>query len=109
MRNPFRRRNKKKSGDLAGSVDIPNEYRPEAALRPPLYPPTYRSAELVTALPHRVLERIFAYVCPHTQDRTYEPCEGSPIDDGCMLCDLRDISSCVKVCKAWRWSAVKVL
>lgn len=52
-------------------------------------------------LPEKVLANIFSYVCPHTQDYTYEPCEQSQIGDGCMLCDLRDLAHCAQTCRKW--------
>ena len=48
-----------------------------------------------------LLEKIFAEVCPHTQDETYEPSERSSIGDGCMLCDLRDLAKSAQVCHRW--------
>lgn len=74
-----------------------------------LYSPTRTSAARLAALPAPVLERIFAFVCPHTQDSTYESQEQSSIEDACMLCDLRDLAHCIQVCKKWRATAVKVL
>ncbi|KAF5011370.1 hypothetical protein FDECE_2501 [Fusarium decemcellulare] len=114
MRNPFRRRNKKDkvaNGGQGSDMVVPIEFRPPGAGRPPLFPPTRGSAYLLAHLPPRVLERIFAFVCPHARDETYETCEGSASasDSGCMLCDLRDLAHCVQVCRAWRASAVKVL
>jgi hypothetical protein len=114
MRNPFRRRNKKdKAGSGGQSSDfiVPLEFRPQGAGCPPLYPPTRNSAYLLAHLPPKVLERIFAFVCPHALDESYETCEGSASssDSVCMLCDLRDVAHCVQVCRAWRPSAVKVL
>jgi len=75
----------------------------------PLAPASGRPARGLVALPDRVLERIFALVCPHTQDESYESCEDSSIEDACMLCDLRDLSYCVKVCRRWRLPASRVL
>ncbi|KAM5342502.1 hypothetical protein ACJ41O_013468 [Fusarium nematophilum] len=115
MRNPFRRRNKKdkvaNGGSQGPDMAIPVEFRPPGAGRPPLFPPTRGSAYLLAHLPPRVLERIFAFVCPHARDESYETCEGSAStsDSVCMLCDLRDLAHCVQVCRAWRASAVKVL
>jgi hypothetical protein len=114
MRNPFRRRNKKdKAGSGGQSSDfvVPLEFRPQGAGCPPLYPPTRNSAYLLAHLPPKVLERIFAFVCPHALDESYDTCEGSASssDSVCMLCDLRDLAHCVQVCRAWRPSAVKVL
>lgn len=71
--------------------------------------PTRASAAKLAQLPGPVLERIFAFVCPHTQDSTYETQEQSSIEDACMLCDLRDLAYCLLVCKAWRAAGVKVM
>ncbi|KAJ9148428.1 F-box domain-containing protein [Pleurostoma richardsiae] len=79
------------------------------ASRSLLSQPSPASARLVGALPDAALERIFAFVCPHTQDETYETQEQSSIEDACMLCDLRDLAHCVQVCRKWRAAAVRVL
>lgn len=71
--------------------------------------PTRASAAKLALLPPAVLERILAFVCPHTADSTYESQEQSSIEDACMLCDLRDLSHCLLVCKAWRAAGVRVL
>lgn len=71
--------------------------------------PTRVSAARLAQLPGPVLERIFALVCPHTQDATYESQEQSSLEDACMLCDLRDLAHCLLVCKQWRAAGVKVL
>ncbi|KUI62859.1 hypothetical protein VP1G_09985 [Cytospora mali] len=74
-----------------------------------IYSPTRASAARLAELPPPVLERIFALVCPHTQDSTYETQEQSSIEDACMLCDVRDLAHCVQVNRQWKKSAVKVL
>ncbi|KAJ5462023.1 uncharacterized protein N7458_003575 [Penicillium daleae] len=51
-------------------------------------------------LPRPVLAYIFAYVCPHSVDNSYETSEES-MTDGCMLCDMRDLGHCAQVCKRW--------
>jgi hypothetical protein len=104
MRLPFRRKDKKKS-----EHQIPREFLPAGALTAPAFPPNYRSAALVAQLPTNVLERVFAFVCPHSRDESYETCEGSAYDEGCMLCDLRDLSHCAQVSRVWRRAAIKVL
>ncbi|KAF9881031.1 F-box domain-containing protein [Colletotrichum karsti] len=70
----------------------------------PLYLPTRASTLLFQNLPKEILPRIFSFVCPHTQDETYETCETSAIFDACMLCDLRDLANCARVC--WKWNQV---
>ncbi|PSS02503.1 hypothetical protein BD289DRAFT_359686 [Coniella lustricola] len=71
--------------------------------------PSRASAAKLAQLPAPVLERIFALVCPHTMDSTYETQEQSSLEDACMLCDLRDISYCLLVCKRWRAAGLKVM
>lgn len=71
--------------------------------------PTRASAAKLAALPGPVLERIFAFVCPHTQDSTYESQEQSSLEDACMLCDLRDLAYCLVVSKKWKAAAQRVL
>ncbi|KAH9883386.1 hypothetical protein F4778DRAFT_664372 [Xylariomycetidae sp. FL2044] len=60
-------------------------------------------------LPSPILERVFAFVCPHSSDQSYESCEQSALEDACMLCDLRDLAHAGRVCKAWRKSALKLM
>ncbi|KAG9236704.1 hypothetical protein BJ875DRAFT_371491 [Amylocarpus encephaloides] len=64
---------------------------------------------LLAKFPQRVLECIFAQVCPHARDETYESCEQAAADDTCMLCDLRDLSHCAQVSRRWRTAATAVL
>lgn len=67
------------------------------------------AAQLIAKLPPPILERVFSYVCPHTQDETYESCEQSAVEDTCMLCDLRDLAHCARVSRRWRVLAANVL
>lgn len=60
-------------------------------------------------LPAPILQRVFAFVCPHSRDESYETCEQSAIEDACMLCDLRDLSHAGLVCRAWRKVAVPMM
>ncbi|ORY71287.1 uncharacterized protein BCR38DRAFT_331935 [Pseudomassariella vexata] len=60
-------------------------------------------------LPTPLLQRVFAFVCPHSQDESYETCEQSAIEDSCMLCDLRDLAHAGMVCGRWRKTAVKIM
>lgn len=106
MRLPFRRKDKKKS---ESSSSYPEEFRPWPPATTFHAPPTYRSAQLLDQFSHVLLQRIFAFVCPHTRDESYDPCEESAGDDGCMLCDLRDLSHCAQVNRTWRASAVTIL
>ena len=53
-------------------------------------------------LPVKLLSEILSYVCPHTQDDTYDTCEDSMLDGGgCMLCDMRDLAHCGIVSRQW--------
>ncbi|KAI0120222.1 hypothetical protein GGR51DRAFT_496890 [Nemania sp. FL0031] len=60
-------------------------------------------------LPTPILERVFAFVCPHSCDKSYETCEQSAVEDACMLCDLRDLAHAGQVCKRWRRSAINLM
>lgn len=60
-------------------------------------------------LPPQILERVFAFVCPHSCDESYETCERSAVEDACMLCDLRDLAHAGQVCKLWRRSAIQLM
>lgn len=77
-----------------------------AALRPAGTP---QSAAKLLSLPPHVLDKIFAFVCPHAVDESYQSCEESGCEDACMLCDLRDLAHCVAVCTKWRAEAIKLL
>jgi hypothetical protein len=59
-------------------------------------------------LPRPVLAYIFAYVCPHAVDTSYETSEES-MTDGCMLCDMRDLAHGALVCKRWYLEARALL
>ncbi|KAK5119823.1 hypothetical protein LTR85_007149 [Meristemomyces frigidus] len=72
-------------------------------------PARYHGRDNTQRLPENVLESIFAYVCPHTSDQSYEPSERSQIGDGCMLCDLRDLAKCAQVCRKWYGVAQRLL
>ena len=92
-----------------------NRFRSRSKLqqtpRPPeatVYP-TYNVQEFAPKLPERVLKDIFATICPHAQDETYITCENSMTEGGCRLCDMRDLASCARVCKAWAEIAQQAL
>lgn len=103
MRLPFRKKDKKGSLQL----DVPPEFRPAAQM--PLFPPTRESAFKLAQLPPAILSRIFGHVCPHARDQSFDTCEESAKDDGCVLCDVRDLSHCTQVSRAWRVPAIRVL
>lgn len=105
MRFPFRRKDKKK----LDASSPPELRRPISISRQPFFPPSVRSSQLVAVLPPKVLERIFAFVCPHSRDESYDACEESGNDDGCMLCDLRDLAHCSQVNRIWHDTAIKSL
>ncbi|KAI1115785.1 hypothetical protein F5Y14DRAFT_409264 [Nemania sp. NC0429] len=60
-------------------------------------------------LPPPILERVLAFVCPHSRDESYETCERSAVEDACMLCDLRDLAHAGQVCKLWRRAAIQLM
>ena len=62
-----------------------------------------------STLPAELLNRIFTFVCPHSQDEAYTTLEDSTIEDGCMLCDMRDLAQCSLVCRHWKKVAQKLL
>lgn len=65
--------------------------------------------DLTLKLTTEILERIFIYLCPHSQDETYEDCETAAPDKGCCLCDSRNLAHCGRVNKRWNRLANKVL
>jgi hypothetical protein len=69
----------------------------------------YGVSDVGSKLPLPVLDRIFSFVCPHTRDESYLPSEDSMIEDGCMLCDMRDLAQASLVCSRWKESATKRL
>jgi hypothetical protein len=74
--------------------------------------PAYQAppwTDLINKLPAPILERVFGFVCPHSQDDTYESCESSAVEDACMLCDMRDLAQCTRVSRRWRKLAANVL
>ncbi|TQV92140.1 hypothetical protein V2A60_004439 [Cordyceps javanica] len=105
MRLPFRKKEKKTSVQL----NVPAEFRPAGAGLQPRFPPTTESASRLARLPPSVLHRILTCVCPHARDESFETCEESGRDDNCVLCDLRDLSHCAQVSRAWRAVAIQVL
>lgn len=70
-----------------------------------LHAPSPASTRLLAHFPDTVLDRIFAFVCPHSEDETYETHELSGLVDACMLCDMRDLAHCGAVCQQWRQPA----
>ncbi|GLA64062.1 hypothetical protein AtubIFM56815_007049 [Aspergillus tubingensis] len=70
---------------------------------------TFAGLDLTKKLPRPLLARIFTYVCPHTIDSSYDTSEESMTEDGCMLCDMRDLAHCAMVCKRWYLEARALL
>ncbi|KAI9723017.1 MAG: hypothetical protein M1812_001466 [Candelaria pacifica] len=64
---------------------------------------------LAARLPINVLELLFSIICPHTLDKSYMPSENSMVEDGCMLCDMRDLAHCAQVSRRWSEPAQKLL
>lgn len=56
-----------------------------------------------------LLEELLSWVCPHSRDDTYESCEDSMVDGGCMLCDMRDLAQCALVNRQWSGAAENLL
>jgi len=88
-------RSKSRIKDESSSTSI---YRPPPA---PVSRPARYGRDFTQRLSDDVLERIFADICPHTQDQTFEPSEHSSVGDGCMLCDLRDLAKTAQTCRKW--------
>jgi F-box domain len=98
--NPMKWFKRKKSRTLE-PIEVSKE---RSSLAPHGTPPV--SSRLLAQLPGALLERIFSFVCPHTQD---ESCEQSAVEDTCMLCDLRDLAHCAQVSRQWRFHATNLL
>jgi hypothetical protein len=103
----FKKKSKAAAAPLPYTADSSNYHSGASSYRSPPSPPVSR--ETLNALPEPILERIFAFVCPHTQDDTYESCEQSAVEDTCMLCDLRDLSHCAQTSRRWRRCANNVM
>lgn len=65
--------------------------------------------DYISRLPAPVLRSIFAEVCPHALDNSYDSCEESMTEGGCMLCDMRDLAQCALVSKRWHGTAQELL
>ncbi|OJJ79238.1 F-box domain protein [Aspergillus glaucus CBS 516.65] len=103
----FRKRSKSHSRNAAKCYD---NLRINANTSPdgvPSVPPLGR--DFTKDLPPSVLARILSAVCPHTQDDSYDTSEESMTEDGCMLCDMRDLAHCAQVSRRWTVEARKLL
>jgi hypothetical protein len=87
----------------------PQRYPTHAAPEFGTPPASGASGRIVATLPVPILQHVFSFVCPHSQDDTYESCEQSALEDTCMLCDARDLSHCAQVSKKWRSAATALL
>ncbi|KAI9740963.1 MAG: hypothetical protein M1818_004569 [Claussenomyces sp. TS43310] len=83
-------------------------FRSSPERRSPSYQTSGVYTDFTCLLPAPLLGRIFSYVCPHAEDETYESCEHSASDGGCMLCDLRDLAQCARVSRRWRKLALNI-
>jgi len=78
----------------------------------PGLPPQYatgRQSMKVGRLPAKVLDAIFLRVCPHAGDETYRTAEETTGDEGCLLCDTRDLAACMQVNRMWAVEAQQAL
>lgn len=74
------------------------------------YPGAHAGRDYISRCPPKVLTKIFEYVCPHALDKTYEACEDTNLDDdGCPLCDMRDLSHCARTRRDWYRPATELL
>lgn len=73
------------------------------------YAPPIPGHDFTQRLPPLVLSKIFAEVCPHALDDSYNSSEESMTEDGCMLCDMRDLAHCALVCRRWHHEAQALL
>ena len=97
----IRSKSKLKNGADAQASD------PNAPTQAALYGRNHPSP--ISRLPVKILQEIFASVCPHTRDESYLTSEESMVDDGCMLCDMRDLAQCALVCRRWTDTAQDLL
>ncbi|KAL4892089.1 hypothetical protein BDV59DRAFT_193956 [Aspergillus ambiguus] len=99
MRFLSRLRKRSKSRSRAGRNGSSFDLRIDSHDPLPPLPPS--GPDCTKKLPPPVLRRIFAAVCPHAVDTSYDTSEESMTDDGCMLCDMRDLAHCALACKRW--------
>lgn len=60
-------------------------------------------------LPPNVVSNILSFVCPHALDASLTSSEESMTEDGCMLCDMRDLAHCALVTSKWYGVTQKLL
>jgi hypothetical protein len=68
------------------------------------FPSSYASR-----LDRKILNRIFGFICPQTLDTSYQTLDDVDLEVDCMLCNLRDLAHCARVCKAWQNPAMELL
>ncbi|KAL1963976.1 hypothetical protein VTN77DRAFT_7651 [Rasamsonia byssochlamydoides] len=96
-----------RSRSRSKSTDSRNHGSPGGPRSSPLSsPPRF---DYTKRLPREVLAKIFSHVCPHVLDDSYDSSEESMTEDGCMLCDMRDLAHCALVCKRWFLQAQPLL
>merc|ERR1711977_617810 len=103
------RSNLKKSGDGHQFNEKNNVYYPGVPQVPSQYAvPSGR--DFTARLPEKVITRILEMICPHSMDKSYEPCEDADIpDEACPLCDLRDLTHCAQTRRGWYRAATQLL
>ncbi|KAK2748560.1 hypothetical protein FQN57_000695 [Myotisia sp. PD_48] len=65
--------------------------------------------DYIQKLPQNIISHIFSFVCPHALDNSLNSSEESMTEDGCMLCDMRDLSHCALVRAKWYGPAQQLL
>lgn len=63
----------------------------------------------LSRLPEPLIGLILGYVCPHSNDTSYEPSESCIPENTCSLCDLRDLASCSLVSQSFYVAVQAVL
>ncbi|KAJ9371135.1 hypothetical protein DTO282F9_7321 [Paecilomyces variotii] len=89
-------RSRSKNLNGAGKDSKDARHSPKASHSAPRY-----GNDFTKRLPREVLTQIFAEICPHSLDDSYSSSEESMTEDGCMLCDMRDLANCALACKRW--------
>lgn len=74
-----------------------------------IQPPSWKTLNPTAEFPAALVEELLSWVCPHTRDDTYQSCEDSMVDGGCMLCDMRDLAQCASVNRQWFGAAENLL
>ena len=72
-------------------------------------PLLFSGRDVSSGLPPKILNRIFAELCPHALDDSYNSSEESMVSAGCALCDMKDLAQCALVSKRWRQASQDIL